>query len=299
MLQYDVIIIGGSYAGLSAALALGRALRKVLVLDSGKPANAVVDVAHNMLSYDGIPPAELKQKAIQQLLHYKTVKLVHEEALAVRREIDNSFTVATASQHFTSRKIIFATGVLDILPNIKGLQACWGKTVVHCPYCHGFEAAHMRFALLANGEHAYLAASNLLQWSKQITIFSNGPSNLSEDHVKKLQQHNINIVTHDIAEVEHDNGVLHTIKCSNGQQYKVDRIFTRPLNMQHCEHVDALGVQLSADGLIVANEWGATNIYGVYACGDCTQAMRTIAIAIGDGNKVAIGINREMTVEEF
>ncbi len=137
--NFDVIIIGGSYSGLSAALALGRSLRHVLIIDSGKPCNEQTPHSHNFLTHDGETPRSIASKAKEEVSKYETVHF--HSGLAVRGEkTDSGFEITTeAGESFTAKKLIFATGVRDIMPEIDGISECWGISVIHCPYCHGYE----------------------------------------------------------------------------------------------------------------------------------------------------------------
>jgi len=152
--QHDVIIIGGSYAGLSAAMTLGRSMRKVLIIDSGKPCNRQTPYSHNFITHDGETPAAIAQKAREQVLKYPTVQLVNDTALRASKN-ENGFEIITASEAaYNTTKIIFATGVLDIMPDIKGFAECWGISILHCPYCHGYEVKDKPLGIIANGDVA-------------------------------------------------------------------------------------------------------------------------------------------------
>src|SRR5690606_37550650 len=156
---YDVIIVGGSYAGLSAAMALGRSLRKVLVIDSGFPCNRQTPHSHNFITQDGETPFAISQKAREQVMRYPTVRFLDDLALGAAKTA-TGFTVSTKSgDTFLSRKLITATGIADQLPEIKGFAACWGISVIHCPYCHGYEFRNQRTGILANGDRAFHLAS--------------------------------------------------------------------------------------------------------------------------------------------
>ena len=137
--SFDVLIIGGSYAGLSAAMVLGRSLRYTLLIDGGDPCNKRTPHAHNIITHDGEPPLEIAAKAREQVLAYEHAGRVEDQATELTGE-DGAFTVGTATgASYTARKLVFATGLHDGLPDIPGVQECWGKTAIHCPYCHGYE----------------------------------------------------------------------------------------------------------------------------------------------------------------
>ena len=154
MKSYEVIIIGGSYSGLSAALALGRSLRKVLVIDGGKPCNRFTPHSQNFLTHDGRKPAEISAIAKEQVLQYKTVEFLEDVALNAEKT-EQGFTVETDRGTFQSKRLILAAGLRDILPDIPGIAECWGKSVIHCPYCHGYEFHSQKTGILANDEKAF------------------------------------------------------------------------------------------------------------------------------------------------
>ena len=153
--HFDVIIIGGSYSGLSAAMALGRSLRNVLIIDSGLPCNRQTPHSHNFITQDGKQPAVIAGKARTQVLQYNTVRFLNGRAISGKKT-ENGFTISTQKEEvFTAKKLVFATGVKDIMPDIDGFSACWGISVIHCPYCHGYEVSNEKTGILANGDIAF------------------------------------------------------------------------------------------------------------------------------------------------
>ena len=206
--NFDVIIIGGSYSGLSAAMSLGRALRNVLIIDSGQPCNRNTPHSHNFLTQDGETPAIIASKAKEQVLKYTTVKFVEDKAIAATGT-DNGFTVSTkAGKTYTAVKLLLAMGIRDIMPEIDGFAECWGTSVIHCPYCHGYEVNGQKTAILANGDAAYHYATLLSQWTKSLTIFTNGPAAFSDEQTRKLAQHNIPVIEASIEQLKHLNDML-------------------------------------------------------------------------------------------
>ena len=175
----EVIILGGSYAGLSAAMALGRSLRRVLIIDSGLPCNRQTPHSHNFLTQDGEQPAEIARKAKEQVLSYPTVHLLEETAVKGEKT-QNGFLITTASgQRFTAKKLIIATGIKDLLPDLKGFAECWGISVVHCPYCHGYELGGGPVGVIAAGPNSLHQAELLTEWG-EVTFLVNGALQLDE-----------------------------------------------------------------------------------------------------------------------
>lgn len=220
---FDVIVVGGSYAGLSAAMALGRSLKTVLIIDSGAPCNRYTPHSHNFITQDGEAPAAIAKKALEQVLAYDTVKFI--SGLAVEgRQIPDGFEIETQTGDiYSSRKLIFATGIRDLLPPIEGFEACWGKSLIHCPYCHGYEFKERNTAILANGEKAFHLASLVRNLTNEITIVTGGPADFPEGQRAQLKAHSINILEKKVETIEHQDGQLRALIFDDGslQNYAV------------------------------------------------------------------------------
>lgn len=297
--QYDAIIVGGSYAGLSAAMTLGRSMRKVLVIDSGKPCNRFTPHAHNFITHDGKTPAEIAAEAKQQVLLYHTVAFVEDLALT-GHAIDGGFEIATEKgEHYQAKKLLFATGITDILPAIEGIEECWGKSVLHCPYCHGYEVRNKQIAILSNGDMGYETSKHLSNWSKDITLFTNGKSTLSQEQFLKLQEHNISVVENEVASLSHEAGYMNNIVFADGTKQPVDAAFTMAAFAQHCPIPEQLGCKLDAHGRIETDEMRTTSVAGVYAAGDNSGMFRALAGAIAAGCTAGAAINRALISEAF
>lgn len=296
--KYDVIIVGGSYAGLSAAMALGRSLRKVLVIDAGEPCNRQTPHSHNFLTRDGETPAMISAKAKEQVMAYPTVSFV--EGLAVGAQKDaGGFKVSTADgMQFASRKLILTMGIKDIFPNIKGFAECWGITVLHCPYCHGYEVANQPLGVIANGEMAYEYAKMINNWSKNLTLFTNGLPALSDEQVQYFKEKGIKTVTDEIAEIVHQDGILNHLLLKNGTKHELEAVFGRGGLEQHSPIAAQLGCEIDSQNLIVVNGVQAT-VPGVFAAGDCTTMFRTVSGAVANGSQAGIFANKEMIEEDF
>ena len=296
---FDVIIIGGSYSGLSAGLALGRSLRSVLVIDSGKPCNRHTPHSHNFLTQDGKTPAEISALARQQVEKYDTVKFLSGVAITGRK-IGNDFEIQLESgQSFTARKLICATGVRDIMPAIDGFSECWGITVIHCPYCHGYEVRDQPTGILGNGEYAFEFSTFILNWTKDLTVFTNGASTLSTEQAAKLKSHNVKLVETEIQKLEHSSGYLNNILFKDGTSIGVKALYARPAFEQHCSIPQMLGCELNEEGYIKIDPFQKATVPGVFACGDNTTRMRSVANAVSMGTLAAIVVNKEIIFEDF
>ncbi|MEE1946555.1 NAD(P)/FAD-dependent oxidoreductase [Pedobacter sp. KR3-3] len=296
--SYDVIIIGGSYAGLSAAMALGRSLRKVLLIDAGEPCNRQTPHSHNFLTQDGETPAIISAEAKAQVLAYPTVKFY--DGLAIQAEkIKQGFAISTADgQRFEARKLILAMGIKDVFPNIKGFAECWGISVLHCPYCHGYEVAKQPLGVIANGDMAFEFAKMIYNWSPELTLFTNGPSTLSQAQTEHFKAKNIKIVSTEIAELVHWDGQLKHVLLKDGTRHELKAVFGRGSLEQHTPIAAQLGCTLDQQNLIIAND-GQTSVPGVFAAGDCAMLFRSVAGAVAMGNKAGVYANKELIEEDF
>jgi thioredoxin reductase len=297
--QFDVIIIGGSYSGLAAAMALGRALKNVLVIDSGKPCNGQTPHSHNFLTQDGKTPKEIATLGRQQVEKYETIKFLNAVATSGAK-IEKGFSISTDSGNsFTAEKLVFATGVRDIMPGIRGVTECWGISVIHCPYCHGYEVRHEKTGILGNGEYGFEFSQLISNWTNDLTLFTNGRSTLTDEQTTKIKKHNISIVEKEVSHLEHDNGQLKHIVFKDGSVAAMKALYTRVPFEQHCSIPQSLGCELTEDGYIKIDAMQKTTVDGIYACGDNVTRMRTVANAVGMGTTAGAILNRELVVERF
>lgn len=297
--QHEVIIVGGSFSGLAAGMALGRALRKVLIIDSGEPSNKQTPFSHNFITQDGNSPKEITSIARQQVEKYETVKIINDLVISGTKT-ETGFEIRTESgEIFTSRKIVFATGIKDILPNIPGFAECWGISVLHCPYCHGYEVKEQKTGILGNGDSGFELSSLISNWTNDLTLYTNGKSTLTNEQRLKLKKHHVDIVEAEIQQLEHSSGYIQNIIFKNGNMTQIKAIYARSPFVQHCNIPESMGCQLTEDGYIQVNQLQKTNIQGVFACGDNTTRIRTIANAVSMGTTTGMMVNKELTEENF
>lgn len=297
--EFDSIIIGGSYAGLSAAMALGRALRNVLIIDSGLPCNRQTPHSHNFITQDGEKPNVIAEKAKAQVLNYSTVKF-HTGLAVSGKQTETGFAIVTkAGEEFTAKKLIFATGVRDIMPEIKGFSECWGITIIHCPYCHGYEVKNERTGILANGDFAFHYAQLINNWTKDLAIFTNGKSTLTPEQTDNITKHNIAIIEKEIDYLKHENGNVQQIVFKDNSIYELKAIYSRPDFEQHCKIPEMLGCELTEQGCLKVDMFQKTTVTNIFACGDNASPMRSVANAVATGNLVGAVVNNGMIEEEF
>lgn len=297
--NFEVIIIGGSYSGLAAAMSLGRSLRQVLIIDSGLPCNRQTPYSHNFITQDGEKPAVISAKAKLQVELYKTIQFYNGLAIQAK-EIENGFEVLTESgEVFTSRKILFASGVKDLLPEIKGFAECWGISVLHCPYCHGYEVKNEKTAIIANGEMAFEYAKLISNWTRDLRLCTNGRSVLTLEQIQILQEKGISIFEEEIDSFEHNEGYISSIVFKNQEKVEVKAVYARPPFEQHCSLPSDLCCDINEQGLLKVDAMQKTNIPGIYASGDCTTQMRSVAIAVSTGSFAGAVINKDLIDEDF
>ncbi|SUX48578.1 NAD(P)/FAD-dependent oxidoreductase [Chryseobacterium indoltheticum] len=297
--EYEVIIIGGSYSGLSAAMALGRSLRKTLVIDSGKPCNEQTPHSHNFLTQDGKSPKEIAESAQKQVSEYETVHFHKGKAIDAKKS-ENSFEITTEKgEKFHSKKLIIATGLVDKVPDIKGFKESWGISLIHCPYCHGYEYKGKKTGIIANGDKAVHISSLVKNLTEDVTILTQGKSNFTEEQMEKLKRNNIQIIEHEISELKHDNGIVESIIFSDQTEMKFEAVYGAFPFHQHSDIPKNLGCEFTEFGHIKTDQFQKTNIPGVFVCGDNSSMMRSVSNAVMTGNVAGAMVNMELVTDCF
>lgn len=290
----DVTIIGGSYAGLSAALSLVRSLRNVIVVDSEKPCNANTPASHNFITHDGKTPSEIRAKAIADLKHYSNFGLIAGEVLSIDK-VDGGFLVkGNGLAPVQTDKIIFATGLRDILPDIPGFLPSWGKSVIHCPYCHGYENLGNTTGLWMNEDGVFEHSKFLKHWSKELTVYTNGSIKFSKEEQTKLENEGIQIITEEVKALIHSEGIISAVQLSSGKEIPIQALYTRLPIVQHSNLPEQLGCKLLPSGHLEVTNFYETNVPGVCAVGDMASMFRSVAHAIHSGNIAGAMLNRSM-----
>lgn len=297
--MFDVIIIGGSYSGLSAAMALGRSLRNVLIIDENKPCNSQTPHSHNFITQDGETPANIAMKARVQVQKYKTVKFYDGRA-AKGIKTKNGFEVETVvGNKYEAKKLIFATGVKDIMPNIENFSECWGRSIIHCPYCHGYEVRNQKTGILGNGEYGFEFSKMINNWTKDLTLYTNGKSTLTDEETNKLNDNNINIIELEIDKIIQTKGELESILFKDGSKSDLRALYSKLPVVQNTDIPEELECQLTESGHILVDDFQKTTIEGIYACGDSTTLFRSVANAVAMGNVAGAIANKDLIQEQF
>jgi thioredoxin reductase len=292
-MSFDAIVIGGSYAGLSAALQLARARRKVLIMDSGLRRNRFAEHSHGFLGQDGRTPGAIAADARAQLMAYPTVEWVDATATDGSGEM-NDFTVSAESgECYQARRIILAAGVVDALPDLPGLAERWGKHVFHCPYCHGYELDQGRIGVLASSEMSMHHALMLPDWGST-TLFLNGAFTPDADQLMQLMQRGVTVEREPIRQL---SGASIDVELTDGRIIPLDGMFT----LTRTSLASPLGTQLGCaveDGpmgpFLQTDMFKETTVSGVFACGDMARATGSVALAVGDGAMAGVGAHRSL-----
>ena len=292
---HDVVIVGGGAAGLSAALVLGRARRRVAVIDAGAPRNAPAAHMQGFLSRDGMPPAELLAAGRAEVTGYG-VDIIEGNVVGV----DPGFAVRLANgDTVTGRRLLVTTGVRDELPAIPGVQERWGRDLLHCPYCHGWEVRDQPVGVLGTNPGAILHAQLVRQWSDDVIYFAH-THKPSASEQSELDARGITVVRGEIARLIVENDHLTGVELSDGEIVPRAAVFIRPVNTPHPDGLLAsLGCDLDAAGFATVDKTGKTSAEGVWAAGNVVDPRAQVITSAGAGSAAAIAINADLVQEDI
>jgi thioredoxin reductase len=215
-------------------------------------------------------------------------------------QTERGFAIETeAGEFFHSAKLIFATGIKDIMPPISGFSECWGISVLHCPYCHGYEVKYERTGILSNGAGGFEFTGLISNWTKDLTLFTNGKSTLTSNQAQKLYSHGIQIIETEIARLEHISGQIQQIIYIDGTSTSIKALYAPIPFVQQCDIPEALGCDLTDEGYLKTDFIQRTSVHGIYACGDNATRLRTVANAVAMGTTAGMMVNKEIVLEGF
>lgn len=297
----DCIIIGGGPAGLNAALVLGRARRKIILFDDNRPRNAVTWASHGFITRDGVTPFEFRRLAHEDIRKYPSVEYRTERIIEAVHHADYLEIITAQGAVYHTRKIILATGLREVLPDIPGIHAYYGKSLFSCPYCDGYELGGQPLAVIAEDPTRLLQLTRTLwNWSHDLLLCTNGKSVLTAEYKEVLHRKNIRYNEHPIELLIGDNGRLERIRFNNAEEVPRTGGFIAPRFFQASELAKGLNCSLTPAGGILTDEYGRSNIPGVYAAGDTSViAPSQVIIAAADGSRAAIGVNTDLAQLEF
>jgi thioredoxin reductase len=296
--RYDVVIVGAGPAGLNAALVLGRCRRRVLVCDDGRPRNAVTRAVHGFLTRDGVPPAELRRIAREQLAPYETVELRDGTVAEVSR-VDDGFRVGLEDGAWvTCRKLVLATGLHDELPDVAGAAELYGSRLFHCPYCDGYEVRDAPLIAYGRGDAkgADLAVE-LTVWSRDVVLCSDGPSGVSDANRRKLAALGIPLREQRIRRFAAEGQGLRA-EFDDGSSLAARAVFFNTKASQRSPFAATLGCELDEKACVRVERDGTTRTPGLYVIGDASRGLRQVATAAGEGAAAAVTVNQALLAED-
>jgi thioredoxin reductase (NADPH) len=304
MNRYDVIVIGGGAAGLSGATALARSRRSVLVIDDATPRNAPADGVHNYLTRDGIPPSELTAIGRQEVIGYGG-EVVTGTVTTARR--DGDFTVGLADgTTYLGRRLLVTTGLADVLPDVPGLAERWGKDVLHCPYCHGWEVRDQAIGVLATSAMALHQVQMFRQLSDDVTLFLHTAPELTDEQWEELAARGIPVVEGKVEQLEVEDGRLIGVRLEGGKVIPRQALAVQTTLRARSDFLAELGVEatvLETNGVVIGTAvqvdgMGATQVPGVFAAGNVTDPKAQVMSSAAAGLMAGAGINFDLITEE-
>ena len=296
-MTYDVIIVGGGPAGLSAGLVLGRSRRRVLIVDAGNPRNARSEAMHGFLSRDGTHPAEFLALARQEIKKYG-VELCEGTVMCATSE-NGVFTVNTlAGEQLLTRKLLLATGVVDRVPRLEGIDAFYGKSVHHCPYCDGWEYSDARIAVYGRGKSGAALALAMKGWSANIVLCTDGGARIPADFRARLALHGVQVNQKRIRRLEGTGAKLERIAFEDGSSLECRALFFSTGNAQRSSLPGDIGCEVSHKGAVRTSRGQHSSVPGVWVCGDAAEDTQYVIVAAAEGAKAAMAINPDLQAED-
>ncbi|MBQ7805270.1 NAD(P)/FAD-dependent oxidoreductase [Rhodococcus qingshengii] len=299
-MRFDVVIVGGGAAGLSAALVLARARRRVMIVDAGNPRNGVSEHLHGYLTRDGESPTQLLAAGRKEVLEYGS-EMTTGTAIRIEHTDDGGFLVQTdATASLEARTVLVATGLCDELPNIAGLQDRWGVDVLHCPYCHGYEVRDSPIGVLGGGNRPFTIhqASLVRQWSEDVVFFPNRIE-LTGAERERLIARGIRIVEGDVAGVSVGDGRLDGVELASGQVIPRSVVFVGPRFVPRGDLLTDLGCEADENGWVVTDPAGSTSVPGAWAAGNVSDSPAQLITAAAAGSKAAIALNHYLLEQDI
>lgn len=296
----DVVIVGGGPAGLNAALMLGRCRRSVLVCDAGQPRNARSRWVSGFLTRDGTDPHDLRQMARDELSRYPTVQ-VRDVEVSEASQRDGGFETVIDGERVRSRKLILAPGLMNDVPDFPGSREFFGRGVYPCPYCDGWEHRDQPLAAYGRGEAARGMALELLTWTNDVILVTNGPGEIPDEHRRELASHNIPICEEPMDRLEGDpeGDGLEAIRLQSGRVLERRGLFYSFEGCRPTPLVERLGLDLGYKGSVETDELEKTAIPGLFVAGDASRRVKFAVVAAAEGAMAAFAINTELLKEDL
>jgi thioredoxin reductase len=297
--RWDVVIAGAGPAGLSAALVLGRARRRVLLCDTGTPRSWASKEMHAYLSRDGVPPQEFLAIGRRELRRYRGVRYLPQEVRGARRS-GTGFAVRLADgRRVNCRKLLIATGVFDIVPRIPGIDELFGHSVFQCPYCDGWEMRDRRVLAYGRTRRGFEMARAMTAWTGDLVLCTDGASGYSPDERRQLERNGIRLFEKRIRALEGNRGRLRSVVFNDGERLARDAMFFDTPSHHQSRLAESLGCKFGRNGGVLCGEYEATSVPGVFVAGNIIRDVQLSIVAAAEGARAAFGINRSLTREDF
>lgn len=296
---YDVIIVGGGPAGLSAALMLGRCRRRVLVCDAGQPRNAASQHLHGYLTRDGINPREFLRLAREELKQYDTVEVREERVADAACERAAFQATLSTGAVVHARKLLLATGVVDNIPEIEGLRALYGRSVFHCPYCDGWELRDQRIAIYGRGARGAGLALELTAWSRDLVLLTDGPADMEDDERQRLDRNGIGVREDRVRRLDGRDGILERVVFADDSHIPCRALFFTTGQEQRSHLAVSLGCEFNEKGTVSTGKYETTHLPGLYVAGDASRAVQWVVVAAAEGAEAAFSINQALIKEDL
>jgi thioredoxin reductase len=271
----------------------------VLVCDAGQPRNAASHHLHGYLTRDGINPLELLRLAREELTRYSTVELRHALVRDVRCEFSIFHTTLDGGEEFQSRRLLLATGVVDNIPRIPGLQELYGTSVFHCPYCDGWEVSEQAIGIYGRGDKGYGLALEMTAWSRDLVLLTDGAPDLDDEARVKLERNGIRVREEKVARLEGRDGVLDRVVFESGDTISLRALFFTTGQGQRSNLCESLGCDFNDKGTVTTGEYETTHLPGLYVAGDASRAVQWVIVAAAEGAEAAFSINQSLIKEDL
>jgi thioredoxin reductase len=297
--SWDVVIAGAGPAGLSAALVLGRACRRVLLCDTGTPRSWASKAMHAYLSRDGIPPARFLDIARREVLAYPGVRFAAHAVTAARRTTGGFRVTVGDGNRVLARKLLIATGLFDIVPRIPGIDDLFGRSVFQCPYCDGWEMRGRRVAVYGRRQRGFQMARALTAWARDIVLCTDGASGYTKEQRAELDANGVRLAEGRVGSLEGSRGKLRAVVFRDGTRIERDTLFFDTPSHGQSRLAESLGCKFGRNGGVLCGEYEATSVPGAFVAGNIIRDVQLSIVAAAEGARAAFGINRALTREDF